>query len=268
VATRRDFVGKRQHVAVVVAETAGSVTLTITEAGLPGNDPGSREDRACIRHRSEPLGRRRLIDGSVGRETAVPRSGHAAVDPRVRPAPENPRPGTRSSQSPGLVLASGVDLRPGPGPYTRGMADTLVPAGFEVPTSFDGPGFRLEPLGPEHNERDHEAWTSSIPHIRSTPGFPDGSWPTPMSLERNRQDLVRHARDFEMRRGFTYTILDGRSVIGCVYIYPTDRAGCDAEVSSWVRESRAEMDTVVWMALRKWIGEVWPFSHFYYAERG
>ena len=148
------------------------------------------------------------------------------------------------------------------------MAGTFVPATFEVPDSFDGPGFRLEPLGPEHNERDHEAWMSSIPHIRSTPGFPDGSWPTEMSLERNHQDLVRHARDFETRRGFTYTILDDQEVIGCVYIYPSDRPGHDAEVSSWVRESRAEMDTVVWRALTGWIREAWPFTHPYYAERG
>ena len=89
-----------------------------------------------------------------------------------------------------------------------------------------------------------------------------------MSLERNRYDLVRHARDFKMRRGFTYTILDDQAVIGCVYIYPCDRADCDAEVSSWVTESRAEMDTVVWRALTEWIGEAWPFSHFYYAARG
>ena len=148
------------------------------------------------------------------------------------------------------------------------MPDTFVPAAFEAPLTFEGPGFRLEPLGPEHNERDHEAWMSSIAHIRSTPGFPDGSWPTAMSLERNRQDLERHARDFDTRRGFTYSILDGRAVIGCVYIYPTERAGCDAEVSSWVRESRAEMDPVVWKALAEWITQVWPFAHFYYAPRG
>ena len=148
------------------------------------------------------------------------------------------------------------------------MADPFVPATFEAPRTFDGPGFRLEPLGPEHNERDHEAWMSSVSHIRSTPGFPDGSWPTPMTLERNRQDLERHARDFETRRGFTYTVLDGRAVIGCVYIYPTNQAGYDAEVSSWVTASRAEMDTVVWRALTEWIGEAWPFARFYYAARG
>jgi hypothetical protein len=89
-----------------------------------------------------------------------------------------------------------------------------------------------------------------------------------MSLDRNHQDLVRHARDFETRRGFTYTILDGRDIIGCVYIYPSSQAGYDAEVSSWVRESRAEMDTVVWRAVTEWIGEAWPFPRFYYAARG
>jgi hypothetical protein len=30
----------------------------------------------------------------------------------------------------------------------------------------------LEPLGPEHNEQDYDAWTSSMEHIAETPGFP------------------------------------------------------------------------------------------------
>jgi len=147
------------------------------------------------------------------------------------------------------------------------MADPFVPDDFDVPHSFDGPGFRLEPLGPQHNERDHQAWTSSMAHIRATPGFPHGSWPEPMSLERNREDLERHAHDLETRRGFTYSILDDEEVIGCVYIYPTERAGHDAEVSSWVTESRAEMDVVVWSALSEWIASAWPFSRPYYAAR-
>lgn len=144
----------------------------------------------------------------------------------------------------------------------------FVPDAFEVPASFDGPGFRLMPLGPEHNERDHEAWMSSIPHIRSTPGFPYGSWPEPMSLEHNLADLVGHADDFARRRGFTYTILDDEAVIGCVYIYPSLRDGYDAEVRSWVTESRAEMDRIVWVAVGEWIRDVWPLDHVSYAERG
>ena len=148
------------------------------------------------------------------------------------------------------------------------MARAFVPDDFEVPISFEGAGFRLEPLGPEHNERDHQAWMSSIDHIRSTPGFgPPRGWPQPMDLDANRSDLVGHATDFENREGFTYSILDGDDVIGCVYIYPSKDADHDAAVSSWVRESRSEMDVVVYQSLNTWLSEAWPFANPDCAER-
>jgi hypothetical protein len=45
----------------------------------------------------------------------------------------------------------------------------LVPDGFVVPPPLTTDQFRLEPLGPQHNEVDHAAWTTSIEHIRATP---------------------------------------------------------------------------------------------------
>ena len=149
------------------------------------------------------------------------------------------------------------------------MEDEFVPAGFEIPQPRDWVAFRLEPLDEKHNDRDHDAWMSSIDHIRSSPGFdsPESSWPAPRSLERNLEDLIGHAQDFERREGFTYSILDGQCVIGCLYIYPAQRSGHDAEISSWVRENRAEMDPIVWKALSTWIDEEWPFSNPYYAAR-
>ena len=111
---------------------------------------------------------------------------------------------------------------------------------------------------------------SSIDHIRSTPGFDaqeEPEWPVAMTLEANLEDLVRHAEDFEERSGFTYSILDGDDVIGCIYIYPGRRPGHDAVVSSWVRESRAGLDAAVWEAMSTWIDEAWPFSNPYYAAR-
>jgi hypothetical protein len=147
------------------------------------------------------------------------------------------------------------------------MTDAFVPIDFDAPESFHGTGYRLEPLGAMHNDRDYDAWMTSIDHIHATPGFPDGSWPSPMSLEANLADLVRHAGDFESRKGFTYSILDGDDVIGCVYIYPSADPDHDAEVSSWVRESRAELDVVVWRELSAWMNESWPFANPKYDPR-
>ena len=88
-----------------------------------------------------------------------------------------------------------------------------------------------------------------------------------MTLERNLEDLVRHARDFDERRGFTYSILEGDDVIGCIYIYPSRAPGHDAEISSWVRQSHADLDSEVREELATWIDESWPFSNPSYAGR-
>ena len=141
------------------------------------------------------------------------------------------------------------------------MGDSLVPEDFVVPRHFAGKGFRLEPLGPEHNERDHEAWMTSVEHIHATPGFPDGSWPRPMSLDENLADLHRHADDFARRTGFTYSVLDGDEVIGCVYIYPSKKPDHDAAVLSWVRASRAELDGPLSTAVSEWLLSDWPFTN-------
>jgi len=143
----------------------------------------------------------------------------------------------------------------------------FVPPEFEVPKEFQGPGFRLEPLGPEHNERDHAAWMASIEHIHSTPGYELADWPQAMSLEANNSDLVGHANDFASRSGFTYSILDGDKVIGCLYIYPSDAEGTDARVRSWVVATRAEMDEVVWREVSAWLVDSWPFRSPEYAAR-
>ncbi len=142
----------------------------------------------------------------------------------------------------------------------------FVPDDFEPPAALDTPDFSLRPLGVEHNERDYAAWVSSIDHIRSTPGFPDGRWPREMTLEENGRDLARHAEDFRTKRGFTYTVLRDDDVIGCVYIYPLkDRAGAD--VRSWVRASDAALDVVLYDAVTWWLDTLWPFEHIEYAER-
>jgi hypothetical protein len=158
------------------------------------------------------------------------------------------------------------------------MSDSaFVPAGFAVPRELAVPPFRLEPLGPEHNEADYAAWMSSIEQISSTPGWAGRDWPDPaMTLEDNLSDLVRHARDFGNRQGFTYTVTeDGTGeTIGCVYIYPPgaassgvpepDAPAAGAKVTSWVRADRAQLDVPLYHAVHAWLVADWPFETFSY----
>jgi len=141
-------------------------------------------------------------------------------------------------------------------------AEPFVPPGFAVPDRLVTPLFRLEPLGPEHNERDHAAWSSSVEHIHASPGFEDRRWPHEMTLEENLRDLEGHAQDFADRAGFTYTVLEpsGDDVIGCVYIYPDREGSHDARVRSWVRADRAELDVPLRRAVADWLASDWPFA--------
>jgi hypothetical protein len=145
----------------------------------------------------------------------------------------------------------------------------FVPSGFVVPLALAAEQFRLEPLGPQHNDADYEAWSSSVAHIHMTPGWEASSWPDDRSLVDNLRDLQRHADDFENRAGFTYTVLDPATddVIGCVYIYPDDSEQHDARVLSWVRASRPELDVQLWRAVTAWLADDWPFDRVAYAER-
>lgn len=151
-----------------------------------------------------------------------------------------------------------IDEEPDPRP-AHGAA--FVPAEFVPPPPPRTERFWLEPLDERHNEADYAAWTSSVEHIHATPGFESKRWPHPMSLAENAGDLRMHARHFEERVGFTYTVRDAADddVIGCVYIYPSRDPSQDVDVRSWVRVSHAELDVELWSTVLGWLGEAWPF---------
>jgi hypothetical protein len=146
------------------------------------------------------------------------------------------------------------------------MSNGFVPADFEVPTRLTSGELELTPLGPQHNEPDYRAWTSSIEHIRATPGFAGHDWPHEMSLEDNLGDLRRHAEDFAQRKGFTYTVKRHGEIVGCLYLYPIkDRPGW-ARARSWVSRDHAELDRPLYEAVSEWLKD-WPFDGVEYAAR-
>ncbi|MGZ4767866.1 MAG: GNAT family N-acetyltransferase [Ilumatobacteraceae bacterium] len=144
----------------------------------------------------------------------------------------------------------------------------FIPPEFVVPTDVTFGDLRLVPLSPERNAADYAAWTSSIEHIRATPGFAEGTWPVAMTIAENLQDVERHAEDFRLRKGFTYTVLDATNdVIGCIYIYPSRDKHSGAQIHSWVRADRADLDIALYDSVNTWLRTDWPFHSIEYANR-
>jgi hypothetical protein len=126
-----------------------------------------------------------------------------------------------------------------------GVTDTpFIAEDVFIPDPPSGPGFRLTPLGTEHNEGDLDAWSSSVDHIHATAGFAGHPWPDePMTLERNLGDLQGHVDDFAARRGFTYSVLSdpGSQVMAASTSIPRPRTawtpasghGCGPATPSW-----------------------------------
>lgn len=140
----------------------------------------------------------------------------------------------------------------------------LVPADFEIPNPPHHALFSFEPLGPEHNASDLEAWSSSIEHIRATPGFTSRRWPErPYTLEENLADLETH-RDHHLRRiDFAWTVLDAAQpgvVVGCVYLERDPTGLADAAARSWVRADRSDLDPPLREHLGDWFAAEWPLS--------
>jgi RimJ/RimL family protein N-acetyltransferase len=140
----------------------------------------------------------------------------------------------------------------------------LVPPDFEVPSPPVHSAFGIEPLGPEHNAADLEAWTSSIDHIHATPGFHPDGWPErPYTLDENMADLESHRQHHQQRIDFAWTVLDPvdpGTVIGCVYLKPDLTGVAEAEASSWVRADRAQLDRQLRDHLSPWFDSKWPMS--------
>ena len=143
----------------------------------------------------------------------------------------------------------------------------LVDGVFVVPDLLVAEGFRLELLGPQHNEADHAAWMSSIEHIRATPGF-DRGWPPAagMTLAENLADMNSHAERSHRRIDFAYSVLDPATgeVIGCVYFKPSRTAEGQVDALSWVHATRAELDGPLTDVVRAWLSEAWPFEVVHY----
>ena len=138
----------------------------------------------------------------------------------------------------------------------------FVSKDFEVPATLETDEFRLRMLTIHDVAKDFDAVTTSVEHLKKV--WPGGTWPVGLTMEQNLIDLGWHQKEFQTRRSFAYTVvsLSEEIVKGCVYVEPTRKAGHDAEVHLWVRQSELTngLDGRLYDVVRTWIADAWPFE--------
>mgnify|MGYP003677685035 CR=1 FL=1 len=147
----------------------------------------------------------------------------------------------------------------------------FIPADFAVPTAFETEHFRLRTLTVNDVVKDYDAVMSSLEHLQGVFG-PDSDWPTTeLTLEQDLIDLGWHQKEFQMRSSFAFTVvpLDESRILGCLYIFPTDKGNFDAEITMWIRADllAAGYDEILFATVRDWIAQTWPFQNPAYPGR-
>lgn len=139
----------------------------------------------------------------------------------------------------------------------------FVAPAFAVPTSAEGPGFRLEPLGPALVKIDFDAYMSSVEHLQRT-FTRSKDWPHAGISDADAMlDMQTEAARFAQRESFAYSVLtpDGLRERGCLYVSPSPVPGYDAIVRIWVTKAEfdAGFDKELEAWAHQWIKANWPF---------
>ncbi|MDF8332696.1 twin-arginine translocation pathway signal protein [Novosphingobium cyanobacteriorum] len=147
----------------------------------------------------------------------------------------------------------------------------FVTAEFAAPTSAQGQGFRLEPLGPKLVRIDFAAYMSSIEHLQQT-FTRSTAWPHAGITDAEAMvDMETEQRRFLNRESFAYAVLtpDGRRERGCVYVSPSPVPGHDAVVRLWVTKAEydAGFDAELYAWVQDWLRRDWPFKAVAYPGR-
>ena len=137
----------------------------------------------------------------------------------------------------------------------------LVPADFAVPSGLETPTFRIRMLTVNDVVKDYEAVMVNRDRIQGVFG-PHSQWPTAdLSLEQDLIDLGWHQKEFQNRTSFAYTVmsLDESRCLGCVYIYPAEPTGYDAQVILWAIGAEP-LTAELHQTVKRWMAQIWPFQ--------
>jgi hypothetical protein len=148
-----------------------------------------------------------------------------------------------------------------------------LPADFRHPLRADLPtGQHLRPMSEADTEIDHPVVMADRERLWAIYGQAWGWPPETMTVEQDREDLARHAREIAAHESFLYGLFDDgeRELLGCLYIDPPEKAGdADAEVSWWVVERLvgSDVEQALDAFVPRWLAERWPLEKPRYVGR-
>jgi hypothetical protein len=160
--------------------------------------------------------------------------------------------------------------------YTPFVKKLALPEGFAAPTKLPDNDVVATAITRADLRDDVRGINESLELIRRTRG---GGWPTEaVTEEDNYVDLVWHELEFREDFSFTYVVRDASGrYLGCCYLYPMGRrteltealVDYDVDVSWWVTPDAyaGGYYTKLYLALRRWLAEQFPFWDAYFSNR-
>lgn len=144
------------------------------------------------------------------------------------------------------------------------MKTPWIPFSQTIPQGFETERLRLRPLTVHDAVKDYDAVMSSRAELWELFGA-GTNWPAEsLTLEQDLIDLAWHQKEFQINCSFTYTVAapDESRVLGCVYLFPPTRSGCDVDIFYWVRSSEraSNLSPHLWHRMQPWLRDEWRFK--------
>ncbi len=140
-----------------------------------------------------------------------------------------------------------------------------LPTDFDPPSWISTDDFLLRILGPADLARDYDAYMSSIEHLQGAFGA-DSTWPEGVSIEDALIDVCWCSMEFKLRSSCSYGVHapDDSQEWGSLYVFPCMKRGYDAQLTCWVRQSKADFEDELFAWGKEWVANAWPFANVAY----
>ena len=144
----------------------------------------------------------------------------------------------------------------------------FLPVDFPLP-ALEVPGkWKIKPLGRDDLERDYAAIMSSIDHLRDGGFMLDPArgidWPSPTWSKDEAMLGLAHDELGNLGRFWMCLAVispDDSEEYGCIYVWPSFKAGWDAMVMMWTSAARyEELDAKLWEWTKAWVTRTFPFD--------